>query len=577
MSFTSTLASLLVNVTVNSSGASAQLNTIHGQVTRGVRDFYLWRTAIITALQSVKQLVDSASKLEYEFAKINRVFNITGKNADSFRQSVVRAAKDLKGIGLGEFSESVRLAAQAGFKEEEALAFAKVGSKLALLSDMSPQAATDYLTKILVEFNEGSKSAESFALHLSLVADAATTSIESLINVTERVGGLAYAIGLTKEDLVVLAATLKDAGVRTEVAGSSIIRFITLVQQDADKIADAFEWSDKQYVDFLKTLDTKPSDAIIIFFKELGKLASENKQAAIEALDVMNIQEARIMASAFAGASTMAGHYQNLLDRVNAKKREGITLDQQTAFQQNTLKASITDLHEAWERLALSLADDLKTVVDLLQQVTNLLEQINKLGITAGDIIGGAIAWKLGGAAFGKKVPAGKGAKAAGGAGGAAAAGGTTGGPWGAIAGLALYFGYSALEKRNLLPWQEPEHKGGEVAAALRNNLIKENWWGGNDGKSDEITESNIKAFRNRLRSVLEGLRARKAELLDKNGGFNPSTWEDINSRYERLRKGEGSSVENKQLAELTKINARMQAVEGELQKLNRKEGGMLP
>jgi len=101
--------------------------------------------------------------------------------------------------------------------------------------------ATGRLVKSCAERRTPSESSENIASALLAVADNAATTESEIVNVTLRVGPVAKLLGLTAESTFAFAAAMKDAGIRTEVAGSSLVRLFAEILKDAPKFARAAE------------------------------------------------------------------------------------------------------------------------------------------------------------------------------------------------------------------------------------------------------------------------------------------------------------------------------------------------
>lgn len=300
------------------------------------------------AAKSVLAYIAAALGLDQLLDKLQEVFSANLELSDSL--AAVQKTTGLTAKEVGSLSSEIdkidtrasqeqlhQLAATAGqmgvTAQEDILGFVRAANQLTVALDELGEDGVETLVKI----NQLTGETDKLGLERALLASgsainelsaASAASAGPIADVISRLGGIGAASNLATADLAALGATADALGQSTEVAGSSLGKFIGTLVSKSDQVADAVGL-DRQYLQGLIDQGNTMEAMIAVFEKMesmggfaklapiMGDLGSEGARAsALFAAFAGNVDllksQVDVSRSAFAEATSVTREYNTV-------------------------------------------------------------------------------------------------------------------------------------------------------------------------------------------------------------------------------------------------------------------------
>ena len=299
--------------------AAAQLRTVKAELDEAKDGWEENSNSIADALGNLKAYILAYFGLSEAIDKIRMMFSANLELSDSL--AAVQKTTGLTAKEVGALSSELdkidtrasqeqlhQLAATAGqmgvTAQEDILGFVRAANQLTVALDELGEDGVETLVKI----NELTGETDKLGLERALLASgsainelsaASAASAGPIADVISRLGGIGAASNLATADLAALGATADALGQSSEVAGSSLGKFIGTLVSKSDQVADAVG-IDRQY---LKGLIDQGNtmEAMIAVFEKMEKMGGFAKLAPIMGDLGSEGARASAMFAAFAG------------------------------------------------------------------------------------------------------------------------------------------------------------------------------------------------------------------------------------------------------------------------------------
>jgi TP901 family phage tail tape measure protein len=229
--------------------------------------------------------VKVAGDLESRYASLARVTGMSSDNLAKLRGNLEAIARTTPGashesmIGVANFAARLGVGGSNPQDQIEGLTeLAQSLSKLSLVMDDMPiEDAATSIVRVLKVFGEGVSKAKNFASALVALDNASTATASELLTMTSRLSGAFSTLKAKPEDVMALAAAMRDASVEAEAGSTAVSQLVMKMSQDTQKFADAIELTGESASRFAKTLKADPVEATRIWLTMLKTFAPEEQ------------------------------------------------------------------------------------------------------------------------------------------------------------------------------------------------------------------------------------------------------------------------------------------------------------
>jgi TP901 family phage tail tape measure protein len=247
-------------------------------------------------LQAVKDALKDTVKLFVEFQ--DALVNVR-RNADLTAEQTLVVAKALDNLSKEIPMSAVQLAniasvaGQLGIQGvENILTFTESIAKISVALDLSEEQTAVSMARMLNLFSLGTDKVMELGNVFNELARQSTATSKELIEMTERMGGTAAALGLTAGETVALAAALRDAGGGVEVSTTAMIQLMTKLISKIGDVAIAF---DLNATELALAMKTQPIQAIKLVLDKANELAkAQGPSALTSALSQLGLEGVRV-------------------------------------------------------------------------------------------------------------------------------------------------------------------------------------------------------------------------------------------------------------------------------------------
>lgn len=342
----------------------------------------------------------SAVQTSYRYAQdlnesLNNIRIVTGESAAAMDKFAARANKAAKALSAStlDYTNAALIFYQQGLGDKEVEERTNVTVKLANVSKQSVEVASDQLTAIWNNFDDGTKSLEYYADVLTALGAATASSTDEIAGGLEKFAAVGETIGLSYEYAASALATI-TANTRQseEVVGTALKTIFARIQglKLGETLEDGVDLN--KYSEALKTVDVDVLD------QQTGEL--RNMDAILDDLGSkwQNLSKAQQTAL----AQTVAGvrqytQFVSLMDNWDDGTSDSMMANLNTANNSTGALQEQADTYaESWEGASKRVKASLEEVyMDLLDddffiKITNGLADVLGLLDNFLDAMGGA-------------------------------------------------------------------------------------------------------------------------------------------------------------------------------------------
>lgn len=342
------LATLVVNITGNAGPLNAQINIVQRNLIRlqSLSSRFSNFFVLGGAVYALKALVDQLEKIETGFIRIERVArDFKGGN---FRGDIFNLAQGISGVSIEELQRIMKVSAQLGIRgRADLLKFTETVAIMANVTGISADLLATDIGKIIQVFSILPRDVDRVANSILQVADDFNATESEITNIVRRIGAFSKSIGLSVDETIAFAAAMKDVGVNTEIAASSLYTFFARLQTNPVKIAKLFGYtSEEEIFNFFKRLRNEPVEAIVTLLQKIKSLSPGEKLLFFKDLELYGVRNA----AALGTLAEKVDRLKEALGSANTGLRENSRLLQNQWDVANSLRGRIDDLTDSWKR-----------------------------------------------------------------------------------------------------------------------------------------------------------------------------------------------------------------------------------
>ncbi|EDP0291146.1 phage tail tape measure protein, partial [Campylobacter jejuni] len=229
---------------------------------------------------------------------------------------------------------------------------------------MSANEAGEAIGGLMANLQTDVKGIKDLGDSINYLADKGSSDAKNIVNIVSRIGGMGNLIGLQRENMAALAATLDEVKIPAEVAGTAISSMFTKLST-ADtlgaKAEEAFSQLGLSGEFMKKALNRNSQEAINILLSRIKTLDKESQIGVITNIFGNDSGTIRAMATLVNGCD----RYQELLKMTNSEEKKG-SMDKELINKCETTASILKILGNNISALAIKFSDALLPVVKLV-------------------------------------------------------------------------------------------------------------------------------------------------------------------------------------------------------------------
>ncbi|EDP7562716.1 phage tail tape measure protein, partial [Campylobacter jejuni] len=230
--------------------------------------------------------------------------------------------------------------------------------------EMSANEAGEAIGGLMANLQTDVKGIKDLGDSINYLADKGSSDAKNIVNIVSRIGGMGNLIGLQRENMAALAATLDEVKIPAEVAGTAISSMFTKLST-ADtlgaKAEEAFSQLGLSGEFMKKALNRNSQEAINILLSRIKTLDKESQIGVITNIFGNDSGTIRAMATLVNGYD----RYQELLKMTNSEEKKG-SMDKELINKCETTASILKILGNNISALAIKFSDALLPVVKLV-------------------------------------------------------------------------------------------------------------------------------------------------------------------------------------------------------------------
>ena len=330
------------------------------------------------ALSPIKEY----AKLEEAQADLKKMIDFKDKAEEQAYFNKIRQVSENSPLQQTEVYEIAGAAAQSGIAKEDIVEFTERAMKLKVAFDMSTEASGEFIAKSKEQLGLSQEQTFAYADTINFLSDNSAAKANQLVEISNRVGGLARTQNISKETNLGFATTLLSMGKSAEVASTGLKQLYLELGKGADtkKKMAAFKYLGLNPDTINKEMAKDAEGTIVKVLEKIDKLKAEDKSAVLN--DLFGEQ-------AIDSVATLANNIDKVkknLALAHSEMTAG-SVDKEYANRMNTLKnifeqtknTLVNGLADIGEAIGPQLKESLKGLSETFKSLGNFAKNHPKL------------------------------------------------------------------------------------------------------------------------------------------------------------------------------------------------------
>jgi TP901 family phage tail tape measure protein len=274
-------------------------------------------------------LVDSIKN----FANYEDILTQAARTLDLTKEEALELGEALSELAIGamkggiaseELARIAGVAGQLGVAKEDVLGFTQTVAQMTAAFGISAEKAAEGMAIILNVFRLSQEEMQGVGSAIAFLGNSTAATADQIIQISQKMGGVANFFGLTAEQTAAVAATLRDVGVSVNVAGSSMSQILSRIMSEHTKFAEVLGINSDTLRAQLESND--PSQALFSVLDALNQINQMGgKIEATQALKDLGLTGVRTQSSMLLLAGSVNELRENMA-LANQASEEGTAL-----------------------------------------------------------------------------------------------------------------------------------------------------------------------------------------------------------------------------------------------------------
>jgi TP901 family phage tail tape measure protein len=264
------------------------------------------------------------AKYEEALGHARRTMNLTKEETLDLGDTLMNLSTDFSetglkaGVAANDLAEISGILGQLGFSIRDGEAaftdLVATVAKVGVAFGMSNAAAAEGLGILSNLYDLPVENISNIASSITVLGNSTVATAGQIMDIMQRMGNIAGLLGVSGQEAAALAATLRESGVRAQVAGTSMSQIFAKLSTDVDKFAEVLKKGGiSGEMLRMKIESGDATEALVMVLRALKQIEStEGKIAATTALKDLGLTGVRVQGSLLALANNISGLQDNL-------------------------------------------------------------------------------------------------------------------------------------------------------------------------------------------------------------------------------------------------------------------------
>lgn len=283
--------------------------------------------------------IKDAQSFEDAMIVARRTMSLTAEETDELKSELLDLSTELGGIKADTLGEVAGIAGTLGIRGVQNVSdFSEAIAKIEIATDLSAAAAAEKIPKILTIFktsvDDMGRATKDFGNGLNILGNNMNATQSQILTVTQSIAPAAAAFGMTKDQMLAVAAATATVSTRFGTAGNAFTQVMTTMTTNYSKFAEILGLNSEE---LKKTIETNPVEALRMVVDEIRKISETqgivDAQTALDELGFSGVK-----AGQFINALTATfDQVDKALELLGDEKERNNSLDQETEIAMGTL------------------------------------------------------------------------------------------------------------------------------------------------------------------------------------------------------------------------------------------------
>lgn len=384
------LATLLIDIVINSKNVVTQLNQVQqqtqrtassmqvalGGVGKSAAGFYLVNQAVRLVVGTVETAVGKFADLEKQILDIQKVARF--ENFSGFAKGFIELGTSLRGVSFKQLAEIGGDLARLGVRGGQAqfLDFLKVAAQFAQTTgDIDTRQAGEGLGKLLQNFGKDLNATEALrmASAVNKLADEFAVTSGEILTITQKLSGFADAVGLSAQETLGLVTLIKQTGISSTVVESSLTRLFTVMESDPRKVAESLGLAGDAIDQFVIDVKARPIEAVQQFFSVLNSMPIDQAVGILKELELATSRNA----VALLNATNRMADWNKTQEAAVKGSENSVNLLQKYADTADSVSAQIDQLKNSWDVFIAGIASSKGILSDIIFELRMYIDAMS--------------------------------------------------------------------------------------------------------------------------------------------------------------------------------------------------------
>lgn len=332
--------------------------------------------------------VTSAAKFEHAFKGVEKTMSATPAQFKRVETGIRDMAKEMPQSAV-EIAGVAEEAGRLGIKQDSVLGFTKTMVQMGDTTDMSSSQAAQSMSRLMNIMGTSKSEVKNLGSAISFMGNNAAASESEILELSRRLAGSAKQIGLTEGDLVGLAATMADLGIKAEMGGTAMqktfLKLNTAVINGGDDLEKFAQVAGMSGEEFRKKFQDDAMGAVEAFVGGLSQMG-ESGEDVTDTLKQLGLGNERTLDTLLRLSSGHEKLSKNVeMSNEEYKKGTALQIEAEKMYDtlNNRLKIFLNKIVEIGIKIGSQFIPTLKVMISIAEKVVDavdtMVEKFNDL------------------------------------------------------------------------------------------------------------------------------------------------------------------------------------------------------
>lgn len=304
---------------------STSMSTGFSEITKSILSADVIKSVITSVINGIGNTVDAAVEFQDALAGVGKTVDVSDVGLKNIGYQLMDLSEEIP-MTATELAGLAETAGQLGIASGDIVAFTEVVAAMGVSTNMAAEDAATAMAQIAVVFGTSADDYEKMGSTIIDLGNNYATTESDIVDMTQRMAGMAAVVGMTEADTFGLAAAVSSLGIESNAGGSSVQKLLNTVEMavaggDVEEFAELCGMTASEF----KTMwNTDPTEVVLRLIEGLNNVEASGGSAA-SVLSNLGLTQSNVTRTLL-GLANAGGYTRTAVEQANKAWDENIAL-----------------------------------------------------------------------------------------------------------------------------------------------------------------------------------------------------------------------------------------------------------